>query len=86
MDWLVFDEFMVTMMPIVIYWVYSGMYEALLACYPSTFDRYRLHSPKEEETKNLASKRDVVKGVLLQQAIQATITLVLAKVFDLLFG
>lgn len=65
-------------MPIVVYWLYAGFYEAL-SCF-SGLDSYRLHSRKEEQSTNLASKAEVVKRVLLQQAIQATITLLLGKV------
>ncbi|XP_020253954.1 sphinganine C4-monooxygenase 2-like [Asparagus officinalis] len=68
------DEFLAMIVPIVIYWVYSGFYEIL-----GNLDKYRLHSRRDEETKNLVSKREVVKGVLLQQAIQATIALILFK-------
>ncbi|XP_020098730.1 sphinganine C4-monooxygenase 1-like [Ananas comosus] len=63
------DDFYMMFAPVVVYWAYSGMYEVL----SSRVEKYRLHSRKEEETKNLASKKDVVKGVLLQQAIQAAI-------------
>lgn len=72
------DEAMLMAMPIVVYWLYAGFYEAL-SCF-SGLDSYRLHSRKEEQSTNLASKAEVVKRVLLQQAIQATITLLLGKV------
>lgn len=72
------DEAMLMAMPIVVYWLYAGLYEAL-SCFRG-LDSYRLHSRKEEQSTNFASKAEVVKGVLLQQAIQATITLLLGKV------
>ncbi|KAG6514922.1 hypothetical protein ZIOFF_025297 [Zingiber officinale] len=71
------DEAMLMAMPIVVYWLYSGAYEAL-SCF-SGMDSYRLHSRNEEKSKNLVSKAQVVKGVLLQQVIQATLTLLLTK-------
>ncbi|WOK91393.1 sphinganine C4-monooxygenase 2-like [Canna indica] len=75
LNWLASDdELMLMLMPIVVYWVYSGMYELL-----GSLDKYRLHSPRQEDTKNLASKTAVLKGVLLQQLIQATITLLVSK-------
>jgi sphinganine C4-monooxygenase len=43
-------------------------------------DRYRLHSRRDEETKNIASRKDVVRGVLLQQAIQVAISVAVLKV------
>ncbi|KAL3501405.1 hypothetical protein ACH5RR_035854 [Cinchona calisaya] len=69
------DELMGTFVPIVVYWVYSGIYMML-----EGLDYYRLHSKKDEDEKNLVSKRDVVKGVLLQQAIQAIVATVLFAV------
>lgn len=43
-------------------------------------DKYRLHSRKEEDMKNMVSKRTVIKGVLSQQIIQAAIAIILFKV------
>uniref|UniRef100_A0A1D1YWN8 aldehyde oxygenase (deformylating) n=1 Tax=Anthurium amnicola TaxID=1678845 RepID=A0A1D1YWN8_9ARAE len=62
------DEAMGTFAPIVVYWVYAGMYQLL-----PPLDDYRLHTRKEEEQKNLVSMSSVVKGVLLQQLVQATV-------------
>ncbi|OAY71409.1 Sphinganine C4-monooxygenase 2 [Ananas comosus] len=62
------DETMGTFAPIVVYWVYAGVYQLL-----PPLDRYRLHTRKEEEQKNLVSLSSVIKGVLLQQLAQATI-------------
>ncbi|XP_065049404.1 sphinganine C4-monooxygenase 2-like [Musa acuminata AAA Group] len=74
MEFIAYDDFLLMIIPIVVYWVYSGIYEVL-----GSSEKYRLHSRRDEETKNLASKRDVVKGVLFQQALQATITVVVTK-------
>ncbi|KAJ0533431.1 putative sphingolipid C4-monooxygenase [Helianthus annuus] len=57
-------EFMGTVAPLVVYWIYSGFYVLF-----GSSEKYRLHSKKEEDDKNLVSKKTVVKGVLLQQAI-----------------
>ena len=51
--------------PIVVYWVYSGFYEMF-----GGLDRHRLHLRGDEETNNLVSNKDVsnkdvVNGVLL---------------------
>ncbi|KAL1556685.1 Arf guanine nucleotide exchange factor sbh1, variant 2 [Salvia divinorum] len=62
------DEILGTFAPIIVYWVYSGIYVLL-----GSLDDYRLHTRKDEDEKNLVSKNDVVKGVLLQQAIQAVV-------------
>ncbi|XP_020267854.1 sphinganine C4-monooxygenase 2-like [Asparagus officinalis] len=74
MDFLESDEFLSVIIPVTVYWVYAGLYEML-----GNLDKYRLHSKKDEETKNLVPKREVIKGVLLQQAIQAAIALTLFK-------
>lgn len=69
------DELLGTFVPILVYWIYSGMYAML-----GSMDSYRLHTKKDEEEKNLVSKRAVVKGVLFQQTIQAAVAIVLFKV------
>ncbi|WOL03791.1 sphinganine C4-monooxygenase 1-like [Canna indica] len=69
------DELMGTFAPIIIYWLYASLYQLL-----PRLDRYRLHTRKEEEQKNLVSMSTVVKGVLLQQLVQAAIAQVLFMV------
>ena len=69
------DDLLGTFVPILVYWLYSGIY-VLLGC----FENYRLHSKKDEDEKNLVSKATVVKGVLLQQTIQAIVAIILFKV------
>lgn len=66
------DEMLGTVAPIIIYWIYSGIYVLL-----GSLDDYRLHTRKDEDEKNLVSKTDVVKGVLLQQAVQAVVATLL---------
>ncbi|MED6118233.1 Very-long-chain aldehyde decarbonylase GL1-9 [Stylosanthes scabra] len=68
------DEVMGTFAPIVVYWLYAGFYELL----PS-LDKYRLHT-KEDEVKNLVPFGAVVKGVLLQQLVQAIVALFLLTI------
>jgi sphinganine C4-monooxygenase len=78
MEFISGEELVVMLAPVAVYWVYSGMYEALGSS--KALDKYRLHSRRDEVTKNMASKKDVVKGVLLQQAIQAAISVAVLKV------
>ncbi|XP_054790080.1 very-long-chain aldehyde decarbonylase GL1-9-like [Prosopis cineraria] len=66
------DEVMGTFAPIVLYWIYGGFYQLL-----PPLDKYRLHTRREEKEKNLVPLSDVVKGVLLQQLVQATVALFL---------
>lgn len=69
------DQILGTFVPIVVYWVYSGIYILL-----GSFENYRLHSKKDEQEKNLVSKSTVVRGVFLQQTIQAIVAMLLFKV------
>ncbi|KAJ7973984.1 Sphinganine C4-monooxygenase 1-like [Quillaja saponaria] len=66
------DEAMGTFAPIVVYWLYAGFYQLL-----PPLDNYRLHTRKEEEEKNTVPRASVVKGVLFQQLLQATVAQVL---------
>lgn len=75
MDITVSDELLGTFVPIVVYWLYSGIYILL-----GSYDNYRLHSRKDEDDKNLVSKGTVVKGVLLQQVVQAVVAILLFTV------
>ncbi|XP_022775789.1 sphinganine C4-monooxygenase 2-like [Durio zibethinus] len=68
------DEFMGIFVPILVYWIYSGMYVIL-----ESFEKYKLHSKKEEEEKNLVSRKTVIMGVLLQQTFQAIVFFLLFK-------
>ncbi|KAL4385784.1 hypothetical protein GQ457_15G004950 [Hibiscus cannabinus] len=69
------DELLGTIVPIVVYWVYSGIYMCL-----GSLESYRLHPGSDEDEKNLVSKQTVVKGVLLQQTVQALVAILLFAV------
>ncbi|KAK6802863.1 hypothetical protein RDI58_000647 [Solanum bulbocastanum] len=69
------DELLGTILPIVVYWVYSGLY-----CLLGGMENYRLHTKKDEDEKNLVTKKEVVKGVLLQQVVQSIVATVLFAV------
>lgn len=66
------DEVMGTFAPIVVYWLYAGLFQLL-----PPLDNYRLHTRKEEVVKNAVPLRSVVKGVLVQQLVQAVVAHVL---------
>ncbi|KAJ6405527.1 hypothetical protein OIU84_013482 [Salix udensis] len=66
------DDVMGIFAPIIVYWLYAGFYQLL-----PPLDGYRLHTRKEEEEKNLVPLSKVVKGVLLQQLLQAAVAHVL---------
>ncbi|KAL2503760.1 Sphinganine C(4)-monooxygenase 2 [Abeliophyllum distichum] len=67
-DGYVSDELMGTFAPIVVYWLYAGFYQLM-----PPLDNYRLHTRKEESEKNLVPLGTVIKGVLLQQLVQAVV-------------
>ncbi|KAK1266435.1 Sphinganine C(4)-monooxygenase 2 [Acorus gramineus] len=71
MEQIVWDQVLATFVPIIVYWLYSGLYMA----FGPSIDKYRLHSKKEEDTKNLVPMNKVVKGVLLQQSLQSSVSL-----------
>ncbi|XP_078444741.1 sphinganine C4-monooxygenase 2-like [Wolffia australiana] len=70
-------DLLMTFVPIAVYWVASGVYILL-----SQVEKYRLRPREEENSKNLVSKGQVVRGVILQQAVQATASLIFCKVFE----
>ena len=69
------DEILGNFAPIIVYWVYSGIYMMM-----GSLDNYRLHSRKDEDEKNLVSKSTVIKGVILQQTVQAIVAIILFAV------
>ncbi|KAJ4846375.1 Arf guanine nucleotide exchange factor sbh1 [Turnera subulata] len=75
MGFQISDELLGTFVPLLVYWVYSGIY-VCLGC----FDTYRLHTKQDEDVKNCVSKGQVVRGVLLQQFIQAMVAILLFQI------
>lgn len=71
------DELLATFTPVLVYWIYSGIFMLL-----GDLNNYRLHSKAEEESKNLVSKTTVLKGVLLQQSIHVSLSLLFYTVID----
>ncbi|KAH6757409.1 sphingoid base hydroxylase 2 [Perilla frutescens var. hirtella] len=51
------NEMLGTFAPIIVYWIYSGIHILL-----GSLDDYKLHTRKDEDEKNLVSKRDVAKA------------------------
>lgn len=72
------DEVMGTFAPIVVYWLYAGFFQLL-----PPLDNYRLHTRKEEDAKNSVPLSSVIKGVLLQQLVQAIVAHILFLVTPL---
>jgi len=78
------DEVLGTFAPIVVYWLYSGMYHILITI--PRFSKYRLHSVEDEKRKNLVTVPQVLLGVLLQQVIQVVVALLLFTVSTFLLN
>ncbi|CAI0396268.1 unnamed protein product [Linum tenue] len=57
-----------TFAPIVVYWLYAGFFQVMLAS--GFLDKHRLHTREEGEKKNLVPLSSVIKGVLLLQILQ----------------
>lgn len=70
------DEMLATFVPIVAFWVFSGIYEVLMYLLPDS----RLHPKEEEEEKNIASRWTVLKAVLAQQAVQILLVFLIMKI------
>lgn len=77
MAFAVSDEVLGTFVPIAVYWIYSGLFELL-----GPMDSYRLHPKGEEDTKNIVSRTTVLGGVLVQQAFQIAVSLLLFTVIS----
>lgn len=77
MAFAVSDELLGTFVPIAVYWIYSGIYMLL-----GGLENYRLHPKAEEDVKNIVSKGTVVQGVLVQQAFQVAVSLLLFTVIS----
>ncbi|XP_020255056.1 uncharacterized protein LOC109832011 isoform X2 [Asparagus officinalis] len=71
------DDVLLTIVPIIAYWLFSGLYEIL-----GRFDRYRLHPKVEEDEKNIVSRGTVLKGMIRQQAIQIAVVVLTQREGD----
>ncbi|KAE8251161.1 hypothetical protein A4X13_0g4125 [Tilletia indica] len=70
------DKHLSLLAPILIYWALSLAYYTLDVLQLPYFEKYRLHEPEEVTKRNRVSVGQVVRMVLLQQAIQTVLGLV----------
>jgi len=70
------DSILALVAPIVGYWVLSLFFHALDVSGWQWLDKYRIHESAEVKNRNLATRSEVVRAVLLQQAIQTMLGLV----------
>ncbi|PQQ14140.1 sphinganine C4-monooxygenase 1-like [Prunus yedoensis var. nudiflora] len=67
------DEVLGIFVPIFIYWIYAG----ILAVLETAFPKYKIQTTEQQDEKNLVSRSTVIKGVLVQQSLQAIIAALL---------
>ncbi|ORZ12114.1 hypothetical protein BCR41DRAFT_104822 [Lobosporangium transversale] len=63
------DQSLALLLPVIVYWVYSLIFHWISIKEFPWFEKYRIHD-KEEETRNRVSLPDVIKAVIVQQALQ----------------
>ncbi|KAL4339855.1 hypothetical protein GQ457_08G036170 [Hibiscus cannabinus] len=71
MAWVTSEELLATVVPYAVFWTYSGIYVML----ESRLEKYKLHSKKEEEEKNLVSRKAVFKAVVIHQILSIAMNL-----------
>lgn len=72
------DEAVAAVVPILVYWTYSGVHTAL--GHGRVMAKYRLNTKAEEDSKNTVSKRAVLGNVLMQHLMQLVAVTVLTPV------
>lgn len=77
MDDIVFDYCLSTFVPILVYWIFDGVYTLL-----GKVDNYRLHTTEEVDLKNFVTRKQVYTGAVLQQICQATVSMTLFLLGD----
>ncbi|MQM10986.1 hypothetical protein Taro_043887 [Colocasia esculenta] len=60
------EELLPVFVPVVVYWIGAAIYQLTLC----PMEQYCLFTKEEEETQNLATRRQVLLGVLVNQAMQ----------------
>ncbi|XVF44662.1 hypothetical protein PTKIN_Ptkin02bG0142100 [Pterospermum kingtungense] len=68
------DELLPIFVPIIVYWVCSGMYVML-----ESLEKYKFYSKKEEDEKHLVSRMTVIKANLFHQTMLSIINLLAFK-------
>lgn len=71
------DEVLAIVVPVLVYWLYSGLYMML-----GSLEKYRLHTKEEEDVKNLVPKGEVVKVVLFQQLMHSVAGFIAFKITE----
>ncbi|KAM3583076.1 Sphingolipid C4-hydroxylase sur2 [Umbelopsis sp. WA50703] len=64
------DEALAVVMPVAAYWIYSVAFHFIMKTEIPFFEKYRIHTLEEMETKNKVSLYEVLRMVLVQQVLQ----------------
>ncbi|KAF9897286.1 hypothetical protein BX616_005867 [Lobosporangium transversale] len=75
------DQSLALLLPVIVYWVYSLIFHWISIKEFPWFEKYRIHD-KEEETRNRVSLPDVIKAVIVQQALQTALGFIVVLADD----
>ncbi|KAK9703872.1 Sphingolipid C4-hydroxylase sur2 [Basidiobolus ranarum] len=70
------DKTLALMLPVVVYWIFSGFFYFVSELRIPFFEKYRNHTPEEEKAKNQVTVKEVITNVLVQQFIQTLLGLI----------
>lgn len=70
------DKHLSLLLPIITYWLYSGLYHLISIYEVSFFKKYRIRNSIEVEKMNKVSMGEVIKSVILQQVMQTVLGLI----------
>lgn len=73
------DKYLSLLLPIIAYWAFSMLFHIIDT--RDYFPQYRLHTPAEVLKRNHVSRYEVVRDVIIQQAVQTIVGVVLT-IFD----
>jgi sphinganine C4-monooxygenase len=80
------DRYLSVVAPFAIYWLFSLFFHLLDSLHWPSLERYKLHEPDEVVSKNRVTVKEVIKAVLLQQALQTVLGLLWLEEDDPLKG
>src|SRR5579859_1143932 len=76
------DKLLSLFLPLAIYWLYAGFFHLVSIYKVPLFEKYRIRTAYEVETKNKVTLGEVIRGVLLQQLLQTLLGLLVVVAED----
>lgn len=67
------DHLLSLLLPVAVYWVYSGFFHLLDLSAAEWLEKYRLHPSAEMASRNLATRGHVVRTVIIQHTLQTIV-------------